>query len=823
MTANYLEERTNMQSNTIQNLKIGTRLGFAFAVILLMLAIQAGSAILSMKAASESTDLMVNRALVKERLITEWHGATQVNGARTIALVENPDASRQKVNEANIKATSARISEIQKALDELNKSPAEQALYSEIADKRKAYLAAREAVFAAKRENKSDASVGAGKAIPAQPGASRTEAVGKLLDERLTPALSSYLESIRKLTALQSETIKTLAAQMQAQDRAGQQWMIVLGVLALLVCAGFAWWLTRSITRPLNAAVGVARAVSAGNLNVEIDAHAGDETGDLMRALQEMTGCLSAAAKETQVNARLSEVNQREIEEALRVLDALARGDLTQRVSIEYSGSYGKLKDDINATCEKLSQVIEGQQRVVAAANRGDFEARVDLAGLQGFQKQMSEGLNQLMATVGAGIADVVRVMSSVSEGDLTRTIDKSYEGSFGELKKYTNNTVAKLAQVMEGQRRVVDAANRGAFDARVELVGLQGFQKEMGEGLNRLVITTDNSIADVIRVMGAMSEGDLTKTIEKPYEGAFGELKKYTNETVVKLSEVVREVHTGAEALTSSAGQVSATSQSLAQAASEQAAGVERTSASVKQMSESISQNTENAKVTDAMATKSAKEAAEGGDAVTQTAAAMKQIASKIGIIDDIAYQTNLLALNAAIEAARAGEHGKGFAVVAAEVRKLAERSQVAAKEIGELATGSVSVSDKAGKLLSEMIPSIRKTSDLVQEITAASEEQTSGLSEISTAMNQLNQTTQQNASASEQLAATAEEMSGQVGHLQGLMGFFMLSENGSARSIPVGDAQSLPMNRMPKLAAASGSRAAPMALQNKSHFRRF
>ncbi|MEI7535662.1 MAG: nitrate- and nitrite sensing domain-containing protein [Comamonadaceae bacterium] len=244
----------------------------------------------------------------------------------------------------------------------------------------------------------------------------------------------------------------------------------------------------------------------------------------------------------------------------------------------------------------------------------------------------------------------------------------------------------------------------------------------------------------------------------------------------VSKLLEIVTEVNGCAKSLASEAGQVSATAQSLSQASSEQAAGVEETSASIEQMTSSIAQNTENAKITDGMASKAAKEAAEGGESVNATVAAMKQIAKKIGIIDDIAYQTNLLALNAAIEAARAGEHGKGFAVVAAEVRKLAERSQVAAQEIGEVASSSVELAEKAGKLLDSIVPSIRKTSDLVQEISAASSEQSSGAGQINSAVSQLSQTTQQNASSSEELAATAEEMSSQAEQLQRTMSFFKL-----------------------------------------------
>ncbi|AMN47964.1 histidine kinase [Steroidobacter denitrificans] len=289
--------------------------------------------------------------------------------------------------------------------------------------------------------------------------------------------------------------------------------------------------------------------------------------------------------------------------------------------------------------------------------------------------------------------------------------------------------------------------------------------------------------LSEAAQAAKRMADGDLTVRVQSTSKDEPGILLAAMGAMIEKLSHVIGEVRSAADNLSSASEEVSATAESLSQATTEQSSSVEETSASVEQMTASIGQNTENAKVTDQMATKAAAEATEGGTAVEQTVEAMKQIAHKISIIDDIAYQTNLLALNAAIEAARAGEHGKGFAVVAAEVRKLAERSQVAAQEIGEVATSSVQLAEKAGKLLGDMVPSIKKTAELVQEITAASQEQSSGVGQINSAMNQLSQLTQQNASSSEELAATAEEMSSQAQQLQTSMSFFRVGNLSAAQ----------------------------------------
>ena len=319
------------------------------------------------------------------------------------------------------------------------------------------------------------------------------------------------------------------------------------------------------------------------------------------------------------------------------------------------------------------------------------------------------------------------------------------------------------------------------------------------------------NPLKRAVDVASQLAEGNLAVKIDGGSKDETGQVLTAMQVMVGKLSQIIGEVRNAADGLASASEEVSATAQSISQTTSQQAASVEETSASIEQMSASINQNTENAKITDGMASKAAKEAGDGGDSVQQTVQAMKKIAQRISIIDDIAYQTNLLALNAAIEAARAGEHGKGFAVVAAEVRKLAERSQVAALEIGELSTSSVEMAERAGRLLGEMLPSINKTSDLVQEITAASEEQAAGVSQINSAMNQLNQVTQQNASSSEELASTAEEMSTQAEQLQQSMSFFTLEAGERASNVTLGKPS--PVSSVSRAVAR-----APRAVQQKT-----
>lgn len=306
---------------------------------------------------------------------------------------------------------------------------------------------------------------------------------------------------------------------------------------------------------------------------------------------------------------------------------------------------------------------------------------------------------------------------------------------------------------------------NGGNLDHRLQMKR----SDEIGQMADALDSFADSMRDEVVAAFAALAGGNFTFK-------ASGVIREPLEKANDALSQVVGQIQSSAINVASGSQAISASSEEMSQGASEQAAAAEEASSSIEQMTANIRQNADNANQTEKVAIQAANDAQEGGVAVNATVSSMREIANKIVIIEEIARQTNLLALNAAIEAARAGEQGKGFAVVAAEVRKLAERSQIAAGEINELSNGSVETAEAAGKMLEVMVPNIQKTAELVQEIAAASREQDAGAEQIAKSIQQLDSVIQQNASASEEMASTAEELTGQSDMLSEMVASFVV-----------------------------------------------
>jgi len=377
---------------------------------------------------------------------------------------------------------------------------------------------------------------------------------------------------------------------------------------------------------------------------------------------------------------------------------------------------------------------------------------------------------------------------------------------SLGDLKKYTNQTVAitdAIVDITKSQMKAQEAAAADSYAAtRNILIGIViGAVLIAAVAGLWIALSISKGLAKIAALTAAVADGDLTQKGHIDTNDEIKDLVDTVNTMIERLSGVVSNSMIASDNVSAGSEELSATAQQVSQGATEQASAAEEASASMEQMAANVKQNADNAAQTEKISRQSAKDAEVSGQAVSRAVSAMQTIAEKITIVQEIARQTDLLALNAAVEAARAGEHGKGFAVVASEVRKLAERSQTAATEISAVSTETMRAARDAGDMLTQLVPNIRKTAELVSEISAACREQDIGASQINEAIQQLDKVTQQNASASEQMSSTSEELSSQAEELQSTIAYFRVDAAGSKPAAT----QRAPVKRSPPVRAAS------------------
>ena len=411
---------------------------------------------------------------------------------------------------------------------------------------------------------------------------------------------------------------------------------------------------------------------------------------------------------------------------AAEYVDNISKGNIPEKITDSYNGDFNEIKNNLNRCIDAVNLLIADAKMLASAAIDGKLATRADASKHSGDFKAIVNGVNNTLDAVIGPLNMAANYVDRISKGDMPQAITDNYNGDFNIIKNNINILITALNEVVEKAKLVAG--------------------------------------------------GDLTVALKKRSDN--DELMQSLTEMVISTARIISEFKAASESISTSSQQMSSTSQQMSQGATEQASSAEEVSSSMEQMAANIQQNTDNAQQTEKISIKAAEGINKVNEASDETLRYMREIAEKVSIIGEIARQTNILALNAAVEAARAGEHGKGFAVVAAEVRKLAERSQIAAVEIDNLTKNSVRATDESAKLLSSIAPEIGKTAKLVQEIAAASIEQNSGADQVNNAIQQLNQVTQQNAAASEELATSSLELADQAEGLLELISYFKVKE---------------------------------------------
>jgi HAMP domain-containing protein/signal transduction histidine kinase/CheY-like chemotaxis protein len=227
------------------------------------------------------------------------------------------------------------------------------------------------------------------------------------------------------------------------------------------------------------------------------------------------------------------------------VAQAVARGDLSQKITVEAKGEVAELADTMNEMTDTLAIFAEQVTSVAREVGTdGKLGGQAEVPNVSGTWKDLTDSVNGMASNLTSQVRNIAQVMTSVAGGDLSQRITVDVKGEILELKVTTNTMVDQLSSFADEVTRVArEVGTEGKLGGQAEVPNVAGTWKDLTDSVNLMASNLTDQVRDIAQVTTAVAEGDLSQKVTVDVQGEIAELKETVNTMVDQLSSFADEV----------------------------------------------------------------------------------------------------------------------------------------------------------------------------------------------------------------------------------------------------------------------------------------
>jgi hypothetical protein len=244
------------------------------------------------------------------------------------------------------------------------------------------------------------------------------------------------------------------------------------------------------------------------------------------------------------VNAMASRLTG-QVRDIALVTTAVAKGDLTRKVTVEATGELLELKQTVNTMVDQLSSFADEVTRVAReVGTEGRLGGQAQVSGVSGVWKDLTDNVNSMAGNLTGQVRSIAQVATAVAGGDLSKKITVDAQGEILQLKDTLNTMVDRLSSFADEVTRVArEVGTEGNLGGRAKVGGVSGVWKDLTDNVNSMADNLTSQVRNIAQVTTAVANGDLTKKIDVDAQGEILQLKTTINTMVDQLSSFAGEV----------------------------------------------------------------------------------------------------------------------------------------------------------------------------------------------------------------------------------------------------------------------------------------